>query len=61
MTAELARENGDVTAVWERLKETGLQITEWRGGGGGGGGAAAAGGGGLGLDVARGGGGVGGG
>jgi len=31
MTAELARENGDVTAVWKRLKETDLQITEWRG------------------------------
>ena len=31
MTAELAKENGDVTAVWKRLKETGLQITEWRG------------------------------
>lgn len=31
MTAELARENGDVTAVWKRLKETGLWITEWRG------------------------------
>src|SRR5258708_28989869 len=33
MTAELAKENGDVTAVWQRLKETDLQITEWRGAG----------------------------
>jgi len=31
MMAELAKENGDVTAVWKRLKETDLQITEWRG------------------------------
>jgi hypothetical protein len=31
MTAELAKENGDVTAVWRRLNETDLQITEWRG------------------------------
>lgn len=31
MIAELAKENGDVTAVWQRLKETALQITEWRG------------------------------
>ncbi|MCP1758832.1 MULTISPECIES: hypothetical protein [Bradyrhizobium] len=31
MIAELAKENGDVTAVWERLKEIDLQITEWRG------------------------------
>jgi hypothetical protein len=31
MSAELAKENGDVTAVWKRLKETDLQITEWRG------------------------------
>jgi hypothetical protein len=31
MTAELAKENGDVKAVWQRLEETDLQITEWRG------------------------------
>ena len=31
MTVELAKENGDVTAAWKRLKETDLQITEWRG------------------------------
>jgi hypothetical protein len=31
MIAELARENGDATAVWRRLKESDLQITEWRG------------------------------
>ena len=31
MTAELAKENGDVDALWRRLKETDLQITEWRG------------------------------
>jgi hypothetical protein len=31
MTAELAKENGDATAVWKRLKEADLQITEWRG------------------------------
>ena len=31
MTTELAKENGDVTAVWKRLKDTDLQITEWRG------------------------------
>ena len=31
MTAELANENGDVDALWRRLKETDLQITEWRG------------------------------
>jgi hypothetical protein len=31
MRAELAKDNGDVTAVWKRLKETDLQITEWRG------------------------------
>lgn len=31
MVAELAKENGDVKAVWQRLKETDLQITEWCG------------------------------
>src|SRR5260363_434161 len=31
MTAELAKDGGDVKAVWARLKETDLQITEWRG------------------------------
>lgn len=31
MTAELARDGGDVEATWARLKDTGLQITEWRG------------------------------
>jgi len=31
MTAELAKDHGDITAVWRRLKETDLQITEWRG------------------------------
>ena len=31
MMAELAQENGDASAVWKRLKETDLQITEWRG------------------------------
>lgn len=31
MTAELARDGGDIKAVWLRLKETDLQITEWRG------------------------------
>lgn len=31
MTAEIARDGGDVKAVWARLKETDLQITEWRG------------------------------
>ena len=31
MTAELVKANGDTTAVWQRLKETNLQITEWRG------------------------------
>lgn len=29
--AELAKENGDVRAPWWRLKDTDLQITEWRG------------------------------
>lgn len=31
MTAELAKDAGDVKAVWQRLKESDLQITEWRG------------------------------
>ncbi|WP_108523160.1 hypothetical protein [Bradyrhizobium algeriense] len=31
LMAELAKENGDVKALWQRLKETDLQITEWRG------------------------------
>ena len=31
MTAELAKDGGDLKAVWQRLKETDLQITEWRG------------------------------
>lgn len=31
MAAELAKDGGDVKAVWTRLKETDLQITEWRG------------------------------
>ncbi len=31
MTAELAKDDGDVKATWARLKETDLQITEWRG------------------------------
>ena len=31
MKAELAKENGDVTVVWKRLRKTDLQITEWRG------------------------------
>ncbi|GLI95918.1 hypothetical protein [Methylocystis echinoides] len=31
MTAELAKDGGDVKAVWTRLRETDLQITEWRG------------------------------
>ncbi|GHE78121.1 hypothetical protein GCM10019059_41250 [Camelimonas fluminis] len=31
MTGELAKDGGDVKATWERLKDTGLQITEWRG------------------------------
>jgi hypothetical protein len=29
--AELAKENGHIDALWHRLKETDLQITEWRG------------------------------
>lgn len=31
MATELAKEDRDVKAVWQRLKETELQITEWRG------------------------------
>jgi hypothetical protein len=31
MAAELAKENGDFDALWRRLKETNLQIAEWRG------------------------------
>lgn len=31
MTAELAKDGGDIKAVWQRLKDTDLQITEWRG------------------------------
>jgi hypothetical protein len=31
MMAELATDGGDVKTVWQRLKETDLQITEWRG------------------------------
>ena len=31
MTAELTKESDDVEALWRRLKETDLQITEWRG------------------------------
>lgn len=31
MTAELAKDGGDVKATWTRLKGTDLQITEWRG------------------------------
>jgi hypothetical protein len=31
MTAELARDGGDVKATWQRLKDTDLQISEWRG------------------------------
>lgn len=31
MTAELAKDGGDVKATWSRLKDTDLQITEWRG------------------------------
>lgn len=31
MTAEIAKDGGDIKAVWSRLKETDLQITEWRG------------------------------
>lgn len=31
MTGELAKDDGDLDALWRRLKETDLQITEWRG------------------------------
>jgi len=31
MTAELAKDAGDIEAVWRRLRRTDLQITEWRG------------------------------
>ena len=31
MMAELAKDDGDVDALWRRLKETDLQVTEWRG------------------------------
>ena len=31
MTAEIAKDGGHIKAVWQRLKETDLQITEWRG------------------------------
>ncbi len=31
MTAELGKAGGDVNALWLRLKETDLRITEWRG------------------------------
>lgn len=31
MTAELASEGGDIKALWTRLKDSDLQITEWRG------------------------------
>lgn len=31
MTAELTKDAGDVKTVWARLKETDLQIAEWRG------------------------------
>ncbi|WP_019200230.1 hypothetical protein [Afipia birgiae] len=31
MTAELAKDGDDIRALWTRLKETDLQITEWRG------------------------------
>jgi len=31
MAAEIAKDSGDIKAVWLRLKETDLQITEWRG------------------------------
>ena len=31
MTAELAKDGGDVKATWTRLRDTDLQITEWRG------------------------------
>jgi hypothetical protein len=31
MTAELAKDVGDIKTTWARLKDTDLQITEWRG------------------------------
>lgn len=31
MTAEIASDGGDLIALWRRLKDTDLQITEWRG------------------------------
>ena len=31
MTAELAKDGGNVKTVWQRLRDTDLQITEWRG------------------------------
>lgn len=31
MTAEIAKDAGDVKATWARLKDSDLQITEWRG------------------------------
>src|SRR5215469_4668844 len=31
MMAELAKNHGDTAALWRRLKETDLQMTEWRG------------------------------
>lgn len=31
MAAELAKDGGDVKATWARLRDTDLQITEWRG------------------------------
>lgn len=31
MTAELAKDGGDIKTTWARLKDTDLQITEWRG------------------------------
>lgn len=31
MEAELAREHGNIDALWKRLRETDLQITEWQG------------------------------
>ena len=31
MTVELAKDGGDIKTTWARLKDTDLQITEWRG------------------------------
>jgi len=31
MEAELAKDNGDIAAVWRRLQDTDLQISEWHG------------------------------